>query len=138
MKPETATMHRLMLGASRSGWRLLRNNVGLAYMGAAVIVRETTMLPAREGDVLVCQARRVRFGVGGAGGPDLIGVKPLVIGPEHVGMTLGQFVAVEVKTGKGRTSVEQQQFLQAVRNMGGIGVVARTLADLPGYDGEPL
>jgi hypothetical protein len=42
-----------------------------------------------------------------------------------VGQHVAVFCAVEVKTGSGRTTAEQDQFLQAVRDAGGIGVVMR-------------
>ena len=38
-------------------------------------------------------------------------------------------MAVEVKTPKGRTTPEQDRFLQAVRNAGGIAGVARSPAE---------
>jgi hypothetical protein len=59
------------------------------------------------------------------GSSDLIGWKTVEITPDMVGQHVAIFTAVEVKTGSGRTTAEQEQFLQAVRAAGGIGVVMR-------------
>jgi hypothetical protein len=55
---------------------------------------------------------------------DLIGIRPVLITPAHVGYTVGQFVAREVKAGAWMyrgTSHEQAQkrFLELVAGMGG-------------------
>ena len=82
---------RLALGRI-PGLVLWRNNVGLAEM----------------------HGRKVRFGVGGPGGADLIGVY------------LGRFLAVEVKTATGRQTDEQRTFQNLVESKGGIYVVLRS------------
>jgi hypothetical protein len=56
----------------------------------------------------------IKFGVGGAGGADLIGVF-------H-----GRFVAVEIKTAIGRQSPEQRTFQQLVERKGGEYVLLRS------------
>lgn len=78
---------------------LMRNNVGVAH----------------EPD-----GRVVRYGVGGPGGADLIGVV----------RATGRFIAVECKSPTGRTSPEQDLFLSRVRRSGGIAVVARCPQDV--------
>lgn len=57
----------------------------------------------------------IRFGVGGPGGADLIGLYK------------GRFLAVEIKTPAGRQSQEQRQFQQLVENLGGTYVVLRSV-----------
>jgi hypothetical protein len=42
----------------------------------------------------------------------------------------GLFVACEVKTRTGKTSPEQEEFLQRVREAGGMGIVARSIDDV--------
>jgi hypothetical protein len=42
----------------------------------------------------------------------------------------GQFWAIEVKTPKGRVTDEQLEFLGAVRQKGGVGILARSVDDV--------
>ena len=72
--------------------------------------------------------RLVTFGLA-RGSADLIGWRTITIGPEHVGQTLAVFVAVEVKSAKGRTTAEQGAFIEQVTAMGGLAGVARTVGE---------
>jgi hypothetical protein len=74
------------------------------------------------------QGRPVKFGLC-KGSSDLIGLRSVKIGPEHVGQTLAVFVAVEVKAPKGRTTAEQGAFIEQVQAMGGLAGVARTVRE---------
>lgn len=47
----------------------------------------------------------------------------------------GRFLAVEVKTPTGRVTKQQLQFIDAVRNAGGVAIVARKTGDLWQLDG---
>ena len=96
---------RLALGSGPV--RLWRNNTGT--------------LPDRQG-------RPVRFGLC-KGSSDLIGLRSVTIGPEHVGQTLAVFAAVEVKAQTGRTTPDQRAFIDAVAGMGGLAGVARSVED---------
>jgi hypothetical protein len=60
------------------------------------------------------------------GSSDLIGITPVVITPEMVGKKVGLFTALEVKSQRGRSSIEQINFLGMVKSLGGIGAVVRT------------
>lgn len=60
----------------------------------------------------------VRFGVGSPGGSDLIGIAPD-----------GRFLAVEIKTPKGKATDAQLNFISAVIKKGGIAGIARSPAD---------
>lgn len=62
--------------------------------------------------------RLVRYGVGSPGGSDLIGWSKD-----------GRFLAVEVKTAKGRATKEQLAFIAAVRASGGYAGIARSVED---------
>lgn len=72
---------------------LWRNNIGVAKM----------------------HGHTVRFGVGGPGGADLLG------------MFRGRFAAVEVKSPSGRQSPEQRMFQQLIESKGGIYLMPRSV-----------
>lgn len=110
MKPrkEREIQDAVMLAAPRHGYRLLRNNVGVARAGRRVIA----------------------FGVGGPGGSDLIGWRSVEVTQDMVGSRVAVFSAVECKDLRGRTSAEQENFLRVVREAGGIAIVARSEEDL--------
>jgi len=74
---EAAVLKRVMLKASKLGFRLLRNSRGQFYT--------------------MDKKRIVRAGLEAEGSSDLIGAVPVVITEEMVGMTLGVFCAAEVK-----------------------------------------
>ena len=85
---------RLALGAVPD-LVLWRNNIGNAMIRGAM----------------------VRFGVGGKGGADLIGIYR------------GKFVAVEIKSDTGRQSPDQKLFEQLVLRKQGVYVVLRSVED---------
>lgn len=114
---ESAILRDIMRSLGRGAVRVFRNNVGAAWQGTAVRLKN--------GDVLLHNPRRVVYGLC-PGSSDLIGWRTVEVTPEMVGRKLAVFVAVEAKTVRGRASEEQQAFLQAVRAAGGIGVVARS------------
>ena len=74
------------------------------------------------------QGRPVRFGLC-KGSSDLIGLRSITIGPEHLGQTLAVFAAVEVKAQTGRITSDQRAFINAVAGMGGLAGVARSVED---------
>lgn len=65
---------------------------------------------------------------------DIIGVWPKTGRPSgsrrRPGSIRGQFLAVEVKAGEDKLSEPQEAFLEAVRQAGGLAVVARSLEDV--------
>ena len=63
------------------------------------------------------------------GSSDLIGLRTITIGPEHVGQTMAVFAAVEVKSATGRATPEQAAFIEAVQAMGGLAGIARSVDD---------
>ena len=95
--------------------RLFRNNTGQGWQGQT----------QRDGAKLIITNPRPLMAGLHKGSSDLIGWKTVEITPDMVGQHVAIFTAVEVKTGSGRTTAEQEQFLQAVRDAGGIGVVMR-------------
>ena len=101
----------IRLESTKKGVRLFRNNVGA--------------LPSADGQLvrygLANESKRMNQALKSS---DFIGVKPLLIGPEHMGKTVGQFVAREAKkenwtySGKGREPA-QLNFIQLIAALGG-------------------
>lgn len=109
------------LALSKLGFTAFRNNTGVAWQGDAKRIG-----PSR---VLLENARPVHFGLT-RGSSDVIGFKSITITPDHLNRTVAIFAAIEVKAAKGKTTEEQNNFLDCVRNAGGIGIVARNPDDI--------
>lgn len=110
---EAAVQTRIRLEASRKGCRLWRNNVG------AYSEREPPTPGTRWG--LCNDSPQMNKVIKSA---DLIGIRPVVIGPGHIGQTLGVFVAREVKPAGWSYSgteheIAQLKFLELVAGLGG-------------------
>jgi hypothetical protein len=99
MNPETIIQNQVRLAATKAGSRMFRNQVGVAE------IRGCT----------------VRFGLCN-GSSDLIGWTPRI----YAGRQVAVFTAIEIKTASGRTTDEQERFLEAVRQAGGLAGVARS------------
>ena len=82
--PEARVQDEARLLASKMGWRLFRNNVG--------VLKDERGVPVRYGICNDSPAMNKRIK-----SSDLIGIRPVVITPDMVGTTIGQFVAREVK-----------------------------------------
>lgn len=121
-KSEAAVEDRVRLLAPRLGGVLWRNNVG-AYL-------DDTGRQVRYG--LVNESAKVNARVKSS---DLVGVMPLVIRPEHVGRTLGLFVAVECKREGWKfrpanaREAAQLKFLELVHGYGGLALFASDVED---------
>ena len=72
--------------------------------------------------------RLVTFGLA-KGSADLIGWRTITVTPAMVGTRLAVFTSIEVKTPTGRVRPEQQAWLQAVQQAGGIAIIARSVTD---------
>lgn len=111
MKSEAAIQQLIRIEASQKGLRIWRNNVGACTDQNGNFIRyglandSATMNKAFKSS-------------------DLIGIRPVLITPDMVGKTIGQFVAREIKkenwTYKG-TQREQAQlaFINLIKEMGG-------------------
>ena len=82
--PEARVQDEVRLLASKMGWRLFRNNVG--------VLKDERGVPVRYGIANDSPAMNKRIK-----SSDLIGIRPVIITPDMVGSTIGQFVAREVK-----------------------------------------
>lgn len=115
---EAAVQAHIRLEASEAGLVLWRNNVGMLFDARGV--------PVRYG--LCNESKQMNENLKSS---DLIGIRPVIIRPEHVGHTFGQFVAREVKAptwAYSGTKHEQAQlrFLELVASLGGDACFAKS------------
>jgi hypothetical protein len=108
---EAGVQSRVRLEASQKGLRLWRNNVGACVDKNGHMVRYG----------LCNDSKRMNQHIKSS---DLVGIRPVLIQPAHVGRTLGQFVAREVKSGDWSYSGSdreqaQMRFIQLVQSLGG-------------------
>jgi len=108
---EAGLQSRIELEASRKGARLWRNNVGAFKDDSGRWVRYGLCNKTPQ------MNKRIKSS-------DLIGIKPVVIKPEMVGHTIGQFLAREVKESTWRYSgtaheQAQEKFINLVLSLGG-------------------
>lgn len=102
---------------SRPDVRVFRNNIGVAFIG--------DVIAEKNGDVILRNARRVRFGLHEGSG-DLIGWKTMEITPDMVGSKIAVFFSAEIKTPQGRIREEQKNWIVQVTKAGGIAKVMRS------------
>lgn len=81
---ESAAQAEVRLEASRKGVWLSRNNVGALPDARGIPVRYGLSNESKEQNKIIKSS-------------DLIGIRPVAVGPQHVGLTLGVFVAREMK-----------------------------------------
>lgn len=89
MKSETAIQNEIRLEASEKGGRLWRNNVGATYTKDGDFLRYGL---ANDSSAINKQIKSA----------DLIGIRPILITADMVGLTIGQFVSREVKAASWR------------------------------------
>jgi hypothetical protein len=104
---EQQIQQHIRLTCSTGSTRLFRNNTGT--------LRDQ-------------HGRPVSFGLC-KGSADLIGWNTRTITQEMVGQHVAVFTSIEVKAASGRLRPEQRQWLDAVQAAGGIGGVAKSVAD---------
>lgn len=108
---EAAVSAQVRLEATRLGWRTWRNNVG--------VLTDDRGVPVRYGLANDTKQMNQHFK-----SSDLIGINPVVIGPHHIGCTIGQFVSLEVKHGNWKYRGDDHEKAQArwmglIASMGG-------------------
>lgn len=99
---ENPIQKRILLRVGRGISRFFRNNVG--------------QLQDKHGN-------HIRYGVCNPGGSDLIGWRQIKIEPHHVGMTIAQFAALEVKRPGKKPTEAQERFGAMVTAAGGLFAV---------------
>lgn len=108
---EAANQNLVRLEMSRVGGRIWRNNVGATYTDEGQFIRYGLANDSQQMNKITKSS-------------DLIGLKPVVVQPYHVGVTLGVFVAREIKPGDWKFTgtereVAQLNYLELVASLGG-------------------
>ena len=104
---------------------IFRNNVGMGWVGKSKRITQPITVTLQPGDVIVSNARPLQAGLC-EGSSDLIGWSVRTVTQDMVGRKVALFTAIEVKTKDGRASYEQINFIQKVREAGGIAGIARS------------
>jgi hypothetical protein len=119
---EAKIQKELRVIASQKGFRLWRNNVGVAY--------DNRNVPVRFG--LANDSAAMNSSIKSS---DLIGIKPIVIQPHHVGSVFGQFVSLECKRFgwefKGtKRETAQKRWIDLINEFGGYAKFISNVEDL--------
>lgn len=120
---ESRVQSAVRLEASQKNVLMMRNNVGALLDERGVPVRYGLMNESKAMNQAVKSS-------------DLIGIRPVLIGPQHLGATIGQFVARECKHGAWRRSptdkheAAQEAFLRLVLANGGDAAFAPGIGTL--------
>jgi len=108
---ETAVSNRVRVEATKAGCRLWRNNVGVAFNPSGQPIRYGLCNDSKKMNSLIKSS-------------DLVGIRPILITEDHVGSTIGQFMARETKeqtwSYSGTEHEEaQKRFIELVLSLGG-------------------
>jgi hypothetical protein len=115
---ETNTTRLIMLEVSKvTNTTIFRNNVGMCWTG--------NHNRLKDGSLLIREPRPLHAGLC-KGSSDLIGWTTREITPDMVGKKIAIFTALEVKSDRGRATAEQLNFIQRLRECGGIAGIARS------------
>lgn len=97
------------------GSRMFRNNTGQGWQGSIGSKSPSS--------ITLINPRPIHSGLA-TGSSDCIGWTSVEITQDMVGKKIAIFTAIELKTGKLKATQEQENFIQAVKNGGGIGLIA--------------
>lgn len=99
MHSEAGILSDIRLEASEVGARLWRNNVGATYTPNGQFIRYGLANDSPATNKNIKSA-------------DLIGIRPILITPDHVGQIIGQFISREVKAPNWRYSGNERELAQ--------------------------
>lgn len=111
---ETKEIKDILLDAKENE-RLFRVNSGMGWTGKMIYKTKNTITLLNP---------RPFHGMP-EGTPDMIGWESQIITPDRIGGIIAVFKAIEIKTGKTKTTPEQNNFLNTLNKMGGIGEIRR-------------
>lgn len=119
---ETAVVQAIRVEAAQKGLRLFRNNNGATYDENGRFIRYGL---ANDSEAV---NKRIKSA-------DLVGIRPIIIGPRHVGHKIGQFVSRECKAPGWRFSntpreQAQQRWAELVLSLGGDAAFATAVGSL--------
>lgn len=119
---EHEIQQRILIACGSGTTRLWRNNVGTGWAGPATKITagniRAVAAALRPGDVVVRQGRPLHAGLC-VGSSDLIGYRRI--------NGVAQFVALEVKSERGRPTTEQTRFLDHIQAAGGVSGIVRSI-----------
>lgn len=112
---EAEVQQELRKLAAGLGWAVWRNNKGAGKLENGNFVRWGL---CNDSAALGAHIRSA----------DLVGIRPVLIGPEHIGQTIGQFVSIECKAGGYRPrntehEVAQRRWRDLILKLGGYAVI---------------
>jgi len=113
MTNESTIQAKTRLAASRRGWSVFRNNVG--------VLKDMRGVPVRFGLANDTKQMNEQFK-----SADLIGIRPVLITQEMVGTFIGQFVSIECKATDGETKQGQLNWQDMINRNGGYAIITNT------------
>ena len=133
MPSEHVVQQQVLARFGSGDTRLWRNNVGTGWAGPATRITAGNLNAIahtlRPGDVIIRNARPLHAGLC-VGSSDLIGYRRVD--------GLAQFVALEVKSERGRPTTEQTRFLDHITTAGGCAAIVRSVADADSVLRKPV
>lgn len=122
----TAILTLAQVEATRRGWRLSRNEIGLGIQGHIVREYDASSSTGPRHIIEVADAHRIKYGLFNPGGLDLIGWQSMDITPAMVGHRVAVFTSIDAKTaGYPTFSPNQRNYIREVTQAGGLCYVAR-------------
>lgn len=122
---ETNVVNGCLLRLAKLLSKCFRNRTAQGWVGKSERVGNRKQVWVYPGDVVVRQAQPLHAGLC-IGSSDIIGWTPIYVTPEMVGCRVAVFTAAEAKTAEGRATDDQERFMNAVQQAGGIAGIVRS------------